>query len=254
MAVIGDGSAPPEQWAVEPERRHRSRRGVLASLLGHAVVVLLLTTLRPTPLPHDPAVASLAVELVAPPPPVPRPAPPAVAPAERPAVPVPPPVPPAPRTTTPLPPPAPAPPAAPPSPAPPETPAMVRPTRLLSAAALDDPRSRAARRDLAAMAADERAIQLCGLEAMAQVATWKASLSPDRIVAYATAEVVAAGDTLVADGAAVHGHGRWWRLGFRCELTPDRRRVAGFAFRVGDPIPRRDLERFGLPDGGEALD
>ena len=36
--------------------------------------------------------------------------------------------------------------------------------------------------------------------------------------------------------------------------TADRRRVAGFAFRVGDPIPRRDLERFGLPDGGEALE
>jgi hypothetical protein len=257
MAVIGDGFAAPERWAVEPERRHRSHRGTLASLFGHAVVALLLTTLRPTPLPHDPAVASLAVELVAPSPPPPRSTPPVVAPADRPAVPVPAAAPPAPRTTAPPPPPLPPPPpasaaAAPPTP--PEAPAMVRPTRLLSAAALDDPRSRAARRDLAAMAADERAIQLCGLEAMAQVAAWKASLSPDRIVAYATAEVVAAGDTLVADGAAIHGQGHWWRLGFRCELSPDRRRVAGFAFRVGDSIPRRDLERFGLPESGEALD
>jgi hypothetical protein len=131
---------------------------------------------------------------------------------------------------------------------------MVKPSRLLSAAALDDPRSRAARRDLAAMAPDDRAIQLCGLEAMAQVAAWKPSLAPDGVVAYATADVVADGSALIADGAAVHGRGRWWRMAFRCDLTADRRRVAGFEFRVGDAVADRDRDRYGLPGEGGPLD
>ncbi|RUW89290.1 hypothetical protein EOA35_32920, partial [Mesorhizobium sp. M8A.F.Ca.ET.023.01.1.1] len=51
----------------------------------------------------------------------------------------------------------------------PAAPAMIRPTRMLSAKTLADPRSKQARADLEAFASDERMVQLCNLEAMDQI-------------------------------------------------------------------------------------
>ncbi|MBB6411397.1 hypothetical protein HNQ71_004071 [Mesorhizobium sangaii] len=55
--------------------------------------------------------------------------------------------------------------SSPPRPQPPATAAMIRPTEMLSAKTLADPRSRQARADLATFASDERMVQLCNLEA-----------------------------------------------------------------------------------------
>ncbi|MFN4205341.1 MAG: DUF930 domain-containing protein [Agrobacterium albertimagni] len=135
-----------------------------------------------------------------------------------------------------------------------ETPAMVKPSRMLSDKVLADPRSRKARKELAALTPADQVEQLCGLEAMAQVGAWSKELRPDRVVAYAMADPKMVGNAFSAEGAALHSKRDWFRLQFKCELTPDRKRVAAFEFLIGDPIPRKDWADHSLPDEGGSLD
>ncbi|WP_246251847.1 DUF930 domain-containing protein [Ancylobacter pratisalsi] len=117
-------------------------------------------------------------------------------------------------------------------------PEMIRATRMLSEQALDSPRSRGLRRSLATLAGDERMAQLCDLEAMEQVQAWNASFQPDRLVDYALSDTRMEGDTLVAHGGAFRSRRQWYEISFRCELDPSQRKVIGFAFHVGEAIPR----------------
>lgn len=135
-----------------------------------------------------------------------------------------------------------------------EMPAMVKPSRMLSEKALDDPRSRNARKELAALAPTDQVEQLCGLEAMAQVGAWSKQFLPDRVVAYAMADPKMVGNAFSADGAALHSKRDWFRLQYKCELTPDHKKVAAFEFLVGDPIPRKDWADHSHPDEGGSLD
>lgn len=123
---------------------------------------------------------------------------------------------------------------------------MVRPSTMLSGRTLADPRSRQARADLATFDATERRIQLCNLEAMDQVAAWRKDFRPDRVVAYATAEAVLEGRHLRADGAAMRSRRRWYALKFECDLAAADDQVVGFAFSVGDAIPRSRWSELGL--------
>ncbi|WP_429923248.1 DUF930 domain-containing protein [Agrobacterium vitis] len=129
-----------------------------------------------------------------------------------------------------------------------DTPAMVKPSRMLSEKVLDDPRSRKARKELAALAPADQVEQLCGLEAMAQVGAWSKELRPDRVVAYAMADPKMVGNAFAADGAAIHSKKDWYALKFKCELTPDHKKVAAFEFLVGEPIPKKDWSEHSLPD------
>lgn len=126
---------------------------------------------------------------------------------------------------------------------------MVQATRMLGDKALADPRSRRARADLATFAVDERAVQLCNLEAMEQIAAWEGKFQPDNLVAYARAEETIAGDSVKATGAAFHSGADWYDLSFDCSLDRRRQAVVAFAFKVGNPIPTRDWARLGLPSG-----
>lgn len=135
-----------------------------------------------------------------------------------------------------------------------ETPAMVKPSHMLSEKVLADPRSRKARKELAALAPADQVEQLCGLEAMAQVGAWSKELRPDRVVAYAMADPKMVGNVFSADGAVLHSKRDWFRLQFKCELTPDHKKVAAFEFLVGDPLPRKDWAEHSLPDEGVSLD
>jgi hypothetical protein len=133
-------------------------------------------------------------------------------------------------------------------------PAMVKPSRMLSETVLDDPRSRNTRQILAALAPVDQVEQICGLEAMAQVGAWSEELRPDRVVAYAMADPKLQGNAFSADGAALHSKRDWYQLKFKCELTPDHKKVAAFQFLIGDPIPKKDWEEHHLPDEDGSLD
>jgi Domain of Unknown Function (DUF930) len=126
----------------------------------------------------------------------------------------------------------------------------VKPTRMLSEMILNDPRSRKAKETLSVMAADEQMIQLCSIEAMAQVGAWKETFQPDLLVAYAMKGIKISGYSLLADGAAFHSDQKWYNIKFKCELAPDHRRVTAFEFLVGDAIPQSRWERLNLPKGG----
>jgi hypothetical protein len=125
---------------------------------------------------------------------------------------------------------------------------------MLSETILADPRSWKARRMMARLGPNDRIGQLCGLEAMAQVAAWKKTFKPDQVVAYAMARTKILGNTLLADGAALHSKEEWFRLKFKCGLTPDHTKVTSFEFLVGNTIPRRDWESHSLPAKVDSLD
>lgn len=124
---------------------------------------------------------------------------------------------------------------------------MIRPTQMLSAMTLADPRSRQARADLKTFAADERMVQLCNLEAMDQIRQWRADFQPERVVPYATAEEKVTGTAITADGAAFRSRKNWYSLKFKCQLAQDGESVIGFEFLVGDPVAREKWDELGLP-------
>lgn len=207
---------------------------LLAAMSVHVAVLVVVLRLRePDPLPDELADA-VSVEMVplsalsALSPPAPAPLPVAPAPAAEPL----------PADT---PPPAAATPA---KPAPPRD-DMIRPTTMLSARSLAA--SRQTRLALRTLAADTRIEQLCGLEAMEQVHAWRRDFQPDRIVVYAMGEPTMTGNLFEANGAAFRSHALWYAVKFSCELTADHARVAGFAFAVGEPVPRDRWEDHGLP-------
>ncbi len=133
-------------------------------------------------------------------------------------------------------------------------PKMVKPSLMLSEKTLSDPRSRSARQMLVALAPKERIGQLCDLEAMAQVAAWNKKFLPDRVVDYAMSNPKISDNSFVADGAALHSKHEWYNLRFKCELTPDHKKVAAFEFLMGDVIPKKEWEEHSLPDDQGELD
>jgi hypothetical protein len=142
----------------------------------------------------------------------------------------------------------------PPSPAEPDSetsastePVVIRAETLLSGAVLADPRSAQARNALPGIARAERMEQLCNLEAMEQLHAWRAEFEPDRLVAYAASDTVISGATVVADGGAIRSRFVWYRIKYKCALTPDYAAVVAFEFQLGDPIPRREWDELNLP-------
>lgn len=125
---------------------------------------------------------------------------------------------------------------------------MVKASRMMAAEALAHPLSRQTRETLPLLAADERVEQLCGLEAMSQIHAWKSDFEPDRVTAYARGATKLTGRILIAESAAFRSKRRWYDLNFRCELSPDQAAVLAFAFRVGEPVPRSQWAKLGLPE------
>lgn len=129
---------------------------------------------------------------------------------------------------------------------------MIRATHLM-AATLADPRSAKAAKAMKTLAASERIVQLCNIEAMEQVHVWNAAFKPDFLVAYATAETRQSGNRVEADGAAFRSKRHWYNLAFTCEARPDLAGVTQFAFQVGDEIPKDEWrDRNLVADDGEA--
>ncbi len=131
---------------------------------------------------------------------------------------------------------------------------FVKPSHMLSQEVLADHRSRQARDALKQLAPADQIEQLCNLEAMAQVGTWSKSLKPDRVVAYAMADLEFSSTDFIAKGAAIHSEQHWYRLQFKCQLTPDNEKVVAFEFLMGDAIPRDMWAEHNLPDEDGASD
>lgn len=125
--------------------------------------------------------------------------------------------------------------------------AMTRAETMRSGEVLSHPLSRGMAAALDSMDEETRWEQLCAIEAMAQIAASFRDYQPDRVVAYAMADVKVAKGEIVAEGAAFRSRGRWYHLQFLCRLNPDRQAVEAFEFSVGDAIPRRLWDAHNLP-------
>jgi len=126
---------------------------------------------------------------------------------------------------------------------------MTKATKLLSANALADPRSRKAREELRRLTAGDRIIQLCNIEAMEQVRDWNTAFQPDFVMAYAQAGVSLDAYSAEARGGAFRSGRHWYGIKFKCELTPDLAKVAAFEFLVGDEIPPTEWAELNLTVG-----
>jgi len=128
-------------------------------------------------------------------------------------------------------------------------PAMIHAATLLSARALAEPRNRSAREGLPRLAPTERMVQLCNLEALEQVAAMRKDIWPEWVTAYAEKELTVSAHTITADGAAFRVGDDWYRLKYRCELSPDNTTVVAFDFLAGDQISAARIEALGLAVG-----
>ncbi|GAB4348597.1 MAG: hypothetical protein Kow0026_03310 [Oricola sp.] len=136
-------------------------------------------------------------------------------------------------------------------PLPPHSDERIVPARLLSAATLADPRSADALAALPQLAADERAVQLCSIEALAQIAALDAEFAPDLLAAYATGAIRLAGPSVEADGAAFRSRGQWYALAFKCALNAELDAVAAFEFTIGKAIPHEQWAGHNLAEGAD---
>lgn len=102
---------------------------------------------------------------------------------------------------------------------------------------LAEPASAALRRSMRTLDPDELLVQLCDVEAMAQVRHAHSEYDPDMVVAYARTDMAFHDGTLTADGAAFRSRRQWYEMGFHCTANPERTGVAAFDFTVGDAIP-----------------
>lgn len=125
--------------------------------------------------------------------------------------------------------------------------AMVKAQSFYAAKLLADPRSRHARQALATFAPDERAIQLCNIEAMEQIHRWKAELRPDLVVPYATGNLRIGGGSIHAQGGAFRSGRRWYAVTFSCDVAQGA--VSAFEFSVGEAIPETRWAEYNLVAG-----
>lgn len=133
-----------------------------------------------------------------------------------------------------------------------EAPAVPKPTLVkahsfYAAKVLADPRSRRARQELTTFAPDERAIQLCNIEAMEQIRRWKAEFRPDLVVPYATGNLGIDGGAIHAQGGAFRSRGLWYGVTFSCDVAEGA--VTAFEFSVGAAIPEARWAEYNLVAG-----
>lgn len=115
---------------------------------------------------------------------------------------------------------------------------MIKAEKLYSAEVLDDPRSLDARKALPQLAPQERVIQLCNIEALAQMRRQRSGFQPDLVVPYATKDANVTGQILEAEGAAIRSKRHWYGLAFNCEVASDLKSVVAFEFRLDAEIPQ----------------
>jgi hypothetical protein len=123
-----------------------------------------------------------------------------------------------------------------------------RSEKMLSETEISNPKHERLRAQLGQLEANTRTVQICNLEAILQITRSGLEFHPVAVVAYAIADVVAKGDTLVANGAAFQSEGEWYNLSFRCRISPRSRQVQGFEFVIGAAIPREDWKGHSLPN------
>jgi hypothetical protein len=136
-------------------------------------------------------------------------------------------------------------------PPPPRSGETIMAERFLSAAVLADPRSAEALAALPRLASDERVVQLCTVEALAQIAALDAEYEPDLLSAYSLDDIRLTATAIDAPGAAFRSGGKWFGVAFRCRLTAALDAVEEFEFTIGAEIPHAQWAAHNLVEGND---
>ncbi|HWK68214.1 MAG TPA: DUF930 domain-containing protein [Rhizobiaceae bacterium] len=88
-----------------------------------------------------------------------------------------------------------------------------------------------------------RAGRLCLTELRAQLLNSSPPVFPDLL----PSEWKNDGTTVDIPNTAFRAGGQWYNLSYRCKVDGDATKVVSFAFRVGEPVPRSEWKRRGLP-------
>lgn len=91
---------------------------------------------------------------------------------------------------------------------------------------------------------DIRAGELCVTELRDQLLNADPPYLPDLLPQVRLKQ----GTVLELSDNAFRSFGRWFALSYRCEIDPEATKVLSFAYRVGEPIPRSQWAKRGLPD------
>ena len=89
-----------------------------------------------------------------------------------------------------------------------------------------------------------RGSQLCTTELREQLRRAPDPYRPELLPSYG----LPGGTVLAVANAAFRAGGAWYDLSFRCTVDEDALKVTGFAFKVGEAIPRADWKARGFPD------
>src|SRR3954470_9126860 len=83
---------------------------------------------------------------------------------------------------------------------------------------------------------ETRLEQRCDARAMGSVGREHKGYKPDEFVAYAFADPVIRGNQIKAPGGAIRSGGKWYKLSYVCETTPDGLDVKSFAYQLGTEV------------------
>jgi hypothetical protein len=123
---------------------------------------------------------------------------------------------------------------------------------LFAMAALNDPKNDKAREALGTLAADERRIQLCNIEAMEQLRRTE-HVAAELVAPYAFKDIAIRETEIVAEGAAVQAGRQWRKLRYRCTIGSAAEAPSDFAFSLGADIPTAEWSDHFLT-AGSAID
>jgi len=111
---------------------------------------------------------------------------------------------------------------------------------LFSQAATGDPTSATAMNDVPR---DVRAGRLCVTELREQLLHALPPYFPELLPSHRLED----GTVIEITRTAFRASRQWFNLSYRCEVDPDVTKVVAFAFHVGEPVPRSEWQRRGLP-------
>lgn len=90
------------------------------------------------------------------------------------------------------------------------------------------------------MAPDTRVEQRCNGRASGIAVREHKLRGPEKVVAYAFADVKVSGTEVIARGAAIRDRGQWYHLSYVCHTSPDGLDIVDFQYELGAPVPREE--------------
>jgi len=103
-------------------------------------------------------------------------------------------------------------------------------------------------RQLNVLAPEERLEQRCDIEAMERIAKEQKGMKPDKVIAYAFGDPDVTSDSIKASGAVFRSAGEWYRLRYKCQITPSTLGIRNFDYKVGDKVPEAQWAKHYLYD------